>query len=186
MEDKRIIALFWSRDEMAIEAAEKAYGGLCRRVADNILPNVQDAEECVNDTWLHSWNSMPPQRPKFLAAFLCRITRNLAFNRYKQLHAGKRGGGEAALVLEELAECVSGREDVESVLERELLVAAVNEFLAGLPERKRDIFLRRYWYADSVADIAACYRMTPGSVSAALSRMREKLRRHLTERGFDL
>lgn len=186
MEDRRIIALFWQRSEEAITAAERKYGGYCRAIACNILRDREDSEECVSDTWLTAWNTMPPQRPDILRAFLGRIARNLAFDRYRSSHAAKRGGGEMALVLDELAECVSGGESVQEVLDRELLVQAVNDFLTSLPSKKRTIFLRRYWYADPVSAIASDLHMTPGSISAVLHRLRGEMRYYLTERGFDL
>lgn len=129
---------------------------------------------------------MPPHRPEALSAFLGKLTRNLSFNRYKRDRAQKRGGGQLPLVLDELAGCVSGEGDVERQLDRRELVEAINAFLGSLAPEKRGIFLRRYWYADSVADIAARYGMREGAVSMALNRLRGKLRDYLLERGFAL
>lgn len=186
MEDGRIVQLYWDRDQSAISATAEKYEGYCASIARNILGDERDAEECVNDTWLGAWNAMPPHRPALLSAFLGKLTRNLSFNRWKARRADKRGGGETALVLDELAECVSGRDDVEGELDRRELAAAIDQFLAKLPAGKRDLFVRRYWYADSIAAIAERYHMTEGSAAMSLSRTRARLRAYLTERGFDL
>lgn len=186
MEDAGIIALYWDRDERAIPVTADKYGAYCAAIARNVLGNEQDAEECVNDTWLNAWNAMPPHRPNILSAFLGKIVRNLSFNRYRHNTAGKRGGGETAAVLEELEECVSGREDVEQTLERQRLVCVLNEFLDALSPQKRSIFVCRYWYTDSIPAIARCHGMGTGAVSMTLHRLRGKLRDHLLERGFEL
>ena len=186
MEDAQIIQLYWDRDEAAIPATDDKYGSYCTAIAQNILGDRGDTEECVNDTWLHAWNTMPPQRPNILSAFLGRITRNLSLNRYRRNRAQKRGCGELPAVLEELADCVSGREDVEQALEQQELVQALRDFLAGLTPEKRGIFLCRYWYTDSVGEIARRYHLSYGSVTMQLSRMRAKLRDFLTERGIPL
>ena len=186
MEDEQIVRLYWNRDEAAIPATAEKYGAYCTTVARNILGNLQDAEECVNDAYLQAWNAMPPHRPRILSTFLGKLTRNLALNRYKHLAAEKRGGGEAAVVLEELAECVSGVDDIERELNRRELLGAINGFLRTLPDRKRNIFVLRYWYAHPVGDIASRYGMTPGAVSMTLNRLRSQLHGYLLERGFDL
>lgn len=186
MEDSGIIALYWARDQEAIRATSEKYGAYCGSIAQNILGNRADAEECVNDTWLKAWDSMPPQRPAVLSAFLGRITRNLSLNRYHIRAAAKRGGGEAPLVLDELAEVVSGGESVEGALDRRELIRAIDRFLERLPPEKRSIFLCRYWYFDPVAEIAARFGRTENSVAVILSRLRQKLRRELLEGGFAL
>ena len=184
MLDSQIVQLYWDRDERAIPETAAAYGGYCFTIAHNILDSTQDAEECVNDTWLRAWNAIPPHRPSVLSAFLGRITRNLALQLFRRDHAQKRGGGEIDLVFEELSECVSGSESAEqSVNERELM-RAINEFLAGQSAKKRKIFVRRYWYADSIAQIARRMHMSENSVSVTLHRMRAALRAYLEERGF--
>ena len=184
MLDSQIVQLYWDRDERAIPETAAAYGGYCFTIAHNILDSTQVAEECVNDTWLRAWNAIPPHRPSVLSAFLGRITRNLALQLFRRDHAQKRGGGEIDLVFEELSECVSGSESAEqSVNERELM-RAINEFLAGQSAKKRKIFVRRYWYADSTAQIARRMHMSENSVSVTLHRMRAALRAYLEERGF--
>lgn len=186
MEDHGIIQLYWDRNDRAISMTDEKYGHYCKSIAKNILSNEEDAEECVNDTYLNAWNAMPPHWPAQLSTFLGKITRNLSFNRYKRNHAEKRGGGEITLVLEELADCVSGVGNVEQIMDRKELAKAINFFVKGLPVEKRNIFVRRYWYADSVSEIAADYRMPPGNVSKKLERTRKQLKVYLTERGFVL
>jgi len=186
MDDHGIIQLYWDRDDQAIRVTSEKYGRYCQSIARNILGNDEDAEECVNDTWLHAWNAMPTHWPEQLTAFLGKITRNLSFNRYQRDRAGKRGGGEIALVLDELADCVSDTDDVERSVDRRELGKAVNSFVRGLPANKRRLFVRRYWYADAVTKIAADCGMSQGGVSKALERMRKQLKAYLTERGFEL
>ncbi len=183
MEDKAIIQLYWDRDQQAIPATADKYGAYCTTIARNILASREDAEECVNDTYLHAWNGMPPQRPDILSAFLGRITRNLSLDRYRRNSAAKRGSGQTDAVLTELSGCVGG---VERELERQELVEALNDFLAALPGDKRDMFLCRYWYTDSLGDIARRFSTTENAVAAMLYRLRRKLRTHLEERGVDL
>lgn len=186
MEDSRIVQLYWDRDQDAITRTAEKYGRYCTSIARNILGNREDAEECVNDTYLGAWNAMPSHRPERLAAFLGKITRNLSFNRYRKNHADKRGGSEMPEILEELCECVSGKEDVESEMEYRQLVQTVNDFLAELPQEKRNIFIRRYWYSERVADIAKAYGIRENTVSMMLNRLRKKLRTYLTERGYEI
>jgi len=186
MEDAAIIGLYWARDEQAIPATEEKYGNYCTAIARNIVGNAQDAEECVNDTYLQAWNAMPPHRPRFLNVFLGKIVRNRSLNRYRDNTADKRGGGALPAVLEELSEVVSGREDVSQTLEYAVLVEAIDTFLDGLSPEKRSMFVRRYWYTDSISEIAARYGMKAGAVSMTLSRLRAKLRSDLLERGMEL
>ena len=186
MEDNEIVQLYWDRNQEAISATSRKYGNYCHSIAWNLLGNVQDAEECVNDTYLNAWNAMPPHKPQILGIFLGKITRNLCINLYKSQQAQKRGGGEAALVLEELEECVSGRNNVEQEIDRRELVKTVNGFLGSLSEEKRNIFIRRYWYADSVADIAGYFGMTEAGAAMTLSRIRGRLKKYLLERGYEL
>ncbi len=186
MDDNAIIQLYWDRDERAIEETNGKYGRYCRAVAMNILSSERDAEECVNDTWLGAWNAMPDSWPERLAAFLGKLTRNLAFNKYKQSRARKRGGGEMELILDELAECVSDADDVERTIGRGELSRAVSEFARSLPEDKRRIFVRRYWYAEAVTDIARELELTRAGVSKTLERVRGQLREFLLERGFEV
>ena len=186
MKDEEIIALYWKRDEQAIAATAEKYGSYCHSISYHILHSNEDAQECLNDTWLGAWKSIPPRQPNRLSVYLGKITRNLSFNRYKCNHAQKRGGGEMALVLEELGDCVSDNDDVEQAMDRQELVRVIGEFLMSLSAKKRSIFLRRYWYAESVSEIACDCGMPQNTVSKTLERARKQLRTYLCERGFAL
>lgn len=186
MDDAQIVQLYWDRNEQAIPATSDKYGSYCTSIAMNILGNQEDAEECVSDTYLNAWNAMPPHRPGILSAFLGKITRNLSFNRYKHNTADKRGGGELLVVLEELSDLVSGRDDVEQAFDQKELTKAIDAFLDGLSPEKRSIFVSRYWYTDSISEIAVRHDMSDGAVSMTLSRLRRKLHDYLLERGFEL
>lgn len=186
MDDGQIVQFYWDRDERAIPATADKYGNYCTSIAKNILGNPEDAEECVNDTYMRAWNSMPPHRPNVLSAFLGKITRNVSLNRYKQNTADKRGGGEVPAVLEEIAELISDTDSVEQEVDRRELVKAIDAFLDRLPTEKRSLFLCRYWYFDSVSDLASRFGMTENHVPVTLNRLRRKLHDFLLERGFDL
>lgn len=183
MEDAQIVELYWQRDPEAIRETDGKYGRYCRTVARNILPDEQDVEECVNDTWLGAWNAMPVQRPVYLAAFLGRITRNLAFNRFKASRAEKRGGGELPLALEELESCVPTAPSAAQEVEDAELEQMINRFLCTLPHRDCDVFLRRYWFVESMAEIAARYGMKESTVKTSLFRSRKKLKSYLEREG---
>ena len=186
MDDAKIVQMYFDRNEQAIPATADKYGNYCTSIANNILGNHEDAEECVNDTYLKTWNAIPPHRPKMLSTFLGKIVRNLAFNRYKHNTADKRGGGEITAVLDELAGCVSGNEDTEQAYEYKELVSAINDFLSTLPTENRNIFVCRYWYTDSISDIAVRFDMTYSAVSMTLNRLRPKLHDYLIERGYEI
>lgn len=186
MEDTAIIDLYFAREERAIGETGKKYGSYCRTIAFNILRSREDAEECVSDTYLRAWNAMPPHKPRVLSAFLGKLVRNLSLNRWQRERAEKRGGGVLPAVLDELAEVVSGAEDVENQVEQKALLRAIDEFLGRLSPEKRSIFICRYWCTDSIADIAARRGLTEGAVTMTLSRLRKALRSELLERGFTL
>ena len=186
MDDSKIVQLYWDRNEQAIPATAERYGSYCISIAKNILGNKEDAEECVNDTYMSAWNSMPPHRPSLLSAFLGKIVRNLSFNRYKHNTADKRGGSELPMVLDELSELVSGKEDVEQEICRKELVQSIDIFLNNLSPEKRSIFVSRYWHTDSISEIAVRHGMKDGAVSMTLNRLRLKLHNHLLERGFEI
>lgn len=185
-DDTKIIQLFWDRDEKALTEVSRVYGRFCSSIAGNILDNEQDVEECVNDAYLATWNSIPPQKPAFLAPFLGRITRNMAINRYKKNHAEKRGGGSAELILEELQEVIPGGISADSELIRKEMLEVISRFLSSLPPDKRKIFVRRYWYADPISRIASATGLSENHISVTLSRMRKTLHTLLTEGGFDV
>lgn len=184
MEDSRIVALYWQRDADAIKETENKYGAYCFSIADNILHSKEDAEECVNDTWLKAWNAIPPKRPGKLQLFVARITRNLSFNRYKARSAEKRGGGEMPLVLDELSECVADNITVEQTYAAKALSECIRLFVRTLPERDGNVFVRRYFFTESVSEIAKKYALTESNVMVILSRTRKKLKTHLTKEGF--
>ena len=173
--DKSMIALFEQRNEQGIAEANRAYGGLLHTIAMHILHDSRDAEECVNDTMLKAWNTIPPQKPKYFSAFLAKLTRNLALNRYAEEHAAKRGGGAVPVVLEELAECISSQSDTEQVLDRMALTDALERFLASLPKQHAQIFMRRYFTMLEAGEIAAELSVSENTVRSTLRRTREKL-----------
>lgn len=180
MEDRQIVELYWQREERAIAETDAKYGAYCRTVAKRILQNDEDAEECVNDAYLDVWNRIPPHRPAVLSAFVGKVVRHIAIDRLRKRSAQKRGGGEVFLALDELAECIPSRESVEKEFERQALADALNGFLASLPEEERRVFLRRYWYLDSIEGICERYGFSQSKVKTMLYRTREKLRGCLT------
>lgn len=185
MEDHEIIALFFRRSEEAVTAASRKYGAYCRSVVTNILPSREDAEECINDTWLSAWDSIPPNRPQRLGVYLARIARNTALNRRKELTAQKRGGGAVDAVLEELHECI-GDSGMDEALDELVLRDAINAFLRSQPKQKRDIFIRRYWAMEPVNDIAKALGLRRGQTATILYRMRRELKEYLEKEGITL
>lgn len=179
MNDWEIIALFWAKTESAISATAEKYGKYCHAVAYNILYNHFDAEECVNDTYLGAWNSIPPQKPNRLSAFLGKITRNLALNRYKRNSAAKRGYGQVEIALSELENCIPDIKGVEQASEEALLVSVINRFLYAQTKTRRNIFVLRYWYLYSIGDIADLYGSSESKVKSLLFRMRNELKKIL-------
>ena len=186
MEDQEIIARFFARDEEGLTAARARYEPYCAAVARSLLNDPRDQEECLSDTWLRAWNAIPPQRPRSLGAFLAKITRNLAINRLRDGNAQRRGGGQVPLALEELRECVSPEGSPEGELDRQAAEEALNRFLDGLPPLQREVFLRRYWYLDSIEDIARRAGWSKSRVTTTLHRMRVRLRAHLIQEGIDV
>ena len=184
MEDEKIIELYWKRSENAISETSAKYGGYCYSIANNILNSREDAEESVNDTYLAAWNTMPPQRPSVLAAFLGKLTRYISLDRWKKRARLKRGGGELPLCLEELADCVSGRESTEDAVLRKELLSGINCFLEKLPPMERKVFLCRYWYLDSVQEIAARFGFSQSKTTSMLHRIRGKLNKYLEKEGL--
>ncbi len=183
MEDSQIIALFYERSEQAIAELDRKYGAAVRKTAANILNDRQDEEECANDTWLGVWNSIPPQDPRPLKSYVCRIARNLAVKKYHARRAQKRDGGYE-LVLDELAECIPASTRVEDEVAAKELSAAISRFLDTLSYEDRFCFVRRYWYADAVSDIAAMTRLDSHRISVRLFRTRKKLYQTLKEEGL--
>jgi RNA polymerase sigma-70 factor (ECF subfamily) len=186
VEDEKIIELFFSREEAALEETAQKYGAYCRAVALDILGSVEDAQECLSDTLLRVWNSIPPQRPKNLRIYLGRIARNLSFDRYRRDHAQKRGGGEVELALEELEACIPSGASPEQEMEEKELTRLIEDFLKSISQRDRIIFVRRYYHAQSVKRIAKDMGMTQSNVSTVLLRSRNKLRLRLEQERIDL
>ena len=184
MEDHEIIDLYFQRSEDAISRTDEKYGQYCFTVANNILASRQDSEECVNDTYLRAWHAMPPQKPKVLRQFLAKITRNLSLDRWRAANSEKRGGGELTLALDELSHCVGGGVNPADELERKALQESLPKFLQLLSQRDRGIFLRRYFYVESIADIAQKYAMKEANVRLILSRTRQRLRDYLRMEGL--
>lgn len=184
MEDETILDLYFARNEQAVVETDRKYGGYCFTLANAILNNQQDAEETVSDTYLMAWETIPPKRPNIFKMFLAKITRNLAFTRWRRGTAEKRGGGEMELVLEELEGCLAAPDSVEDRLNGQELAKAIRSFLDTLPVREQDIFLRRYFFVEESAVIAKRYGMKPATVLRTLSRTREKLRNYLTQEGY--
>ncbi len=180
MEDHDIIALYFDRNENAIRETAQKYGAYCGSIALNILSSAEDTEECLNDTWLRAWNSIPPHRPNVLRVFLGKITRNLALDRYKARNAEKRAGGEFAMSLDELKECVGAEDERDSAVIGE----SISRFLRGQSKETRGVFVCRYFYCDSIADIARRFGMSEGKVKTLLFRTRAKLKIHLEGEGI--
>ena len=183
LEESDIVALYWARDEAAITECERKFGAECRRIAGRILDSPQDAEECVSDTWLRAWNSIPPARPEKLSAFLLKITRNLALDRIRNRRAEKRGGGEAERCLEELeAFLPEGDDPPDEIILRDLM----ERFVRTLKPGDRTVFLLRYVRIETVAEIASRTGKKQNAVKASLFRTRKKLRDYLKKEGIDV
>ena len=183
MDDEQIIELYWARSEQAIHESETKYGAFCRSIARNILAQEQDAEECVNDTWLNAWNAMPPQRPSILSAFLGRLTRNLSLDRWRHNRAAKRGGPQMEVALEELRDCLSAPGRPEERLEARETAALISRFLREQPALNRVLFLRRYWYLDSISALAERFSLSESAVKSNLHRTRLRLKEVLLKEG---
>lgn len=182
MEDQQILALYWRRSEGAIVETAEKYGAYCRTIAYNILRNDEDSEECVNDTYLRAWETIPPQCPNNLGAFLGKIARNVSIDRYRHATAEKRGGSELTLALDELKFCVP--DENGDPFDQVMLSDLWNRFLASLPAQQRRIFMRRYWYVSSVREIADAYGMSESRVKMSLLRSRKRLKAFLEREGI--
>ena len=181
MEDKQIVELFWQRDEAAVSETEMKYGWFCYSISDHILHNREDAEECVNDTLLTAWNTIPPQKPELFSAFLGKITRRLSLKKLRMLSADKRGGGKPNLAFDELDECISSGQSIDEQLEAGELTRIIDDFLGTLKLSERRVFLRRYWYYDSISEISKRFGFSEGKTKMMLMRTRDKLRVCLSE-----
>ncbi len=185
MEDKDIIGLYFDRSEEAIRETKEKYGKLCRSIANNILSVEADREECVSDAYLAVWNAIPPQKPQNFAAYLAKTVRNLALNRKKTEQTQKRGGHHADVVFDELESVLVSSDTVETVYERKRIRLLLEEYLSCLSSQKRKAFVMRYWFFDSIADIADSLGMTKGQVKMLLMRIRKDLKCYLESHGVE-
>ena len=183
MDDNKIIELYFARDEQAITETKDKYGKYCLKIAFNVLGNYEDAEECENDTYLGVWNTIPPARPQMFSAFIGRITRNISMKKLRSKTADKRQGSEALLSLDELGECIPDGQGFADSLEEYELAEIINSFLNSLNTTERRVFVCRYWYCDSIADISNQFGFGQSKVKMMLLRTREKLSAYLNERG---
>ncbi len=185
MSDSEIIALYWERSEAALEETEKKYGRLCRHIAMNILQSTEDAEECVNDTYLGAWNAIPPQKPAVLSAYLCRIARNCALKKYDYNNSKKRSA-RIEISLTELEDCLVQPANNVCPGEAELTAKAISKFLRTLSYESRTVFMRRYWFFDSVSDIASRFSISESKIKSILFRTRGKLKVFLMKEGIEI
>ena len=184
MQDKQIVELYWAREETAIIQTNVKYGSYCRSISMNILHSNEDTEECVNDTYLAAWNTMPPHHPAILSTFLGKLTRRISLDRWRMRSAEKRGGGEVILALEELEECVAARDDTEAAVIGKEMIGALHRFLNALPHTQRQVFLLRYWYLEPLQEISDRLGYPYQKTAAMLRRTRIKLRAHLQKEGY--
>lgn len=184
MEDNAIIELYWQRSEAAIAETSTKYGNYLHSISYNILANAEDAEECVNDTYNAAWHSMPPNRPSVLSVFLGSIARRISIDLWRKHNALRRGGGETALALDELEECIAVNTYVEQEIERRELNRVINDFLKALPGTERQVFMCRYWYMDSVSSISEQFGFSESKVKSMLFRTRKRLRTVLEKEGY--
>lgn len=185
MEDKAIVDLYWERSDDAISETQKKYGKYCHYIAFNILYSDLDAEECVNDTYVNAWNSMPPHKPEHLSTFLGKITRNLALDRYRYNNVHKRSA-YAEVILSEVREFVPEPADDKSMTDRIALKDAINTFLTSLTLKERILFVRRYWYVSQIKEIAHDYDMSVSNVKVTLMRTRKKFKAYLEKEGIEI
>lgn len=184
MEDIEIIELYWQRSQEAIGQTDIKYGGMCRGISYNILADHEDSEECVSDTYLALWQRMPPERPGHFRSFIAAIVRNISLKCLRSRLRQKRGGGEAALALEELDQCLASECSVEKSYEYKELTAVIETFLLSLSPADRDIFICRYWLFLPAAETAARLHLSKSRVNTGLFRTRKKLADYLSREGF--
>jgi len=184
MSESELIALYEARNEQAIAITKKQFGGLCNQIANKILRNSMDAEECVNDALLQTWNAIPPEKPANFTAYISAVTRNAALSKYRNNTREKRGGGEMPLILDELSECIHDNENVESEFDRRALRESISAFLDGLSADARTIFVRRYFSMYEIKEIATEYGITESKVKVTLMRTRKKLHTYLKKEGY--
>ena len=184
MRDDKIVSLYFQRDEQAIRETQKKYEKYLYKVAFNILSNAEDSKESVNDTYLAAWNSIPPNKPLFLITYLAKITRRISIDRFRKSTRNKRIPSEYIMSLDELQECIADNNTPEKEFELEILISAINEFLASLPETSRNLFICRYFFCDSLEDTAKYCGISTSAAKSRLFRIREQLKEHLIKEGF--
>ena len=184
MLDEEIVNLYWKRDERAIQETKTAYGRYLFKIANNILADLEDSRESVNDTYLAAWNSMPPQRPSILSTYLGKLTRRISIDIFRKKNREKRRASEYALSLSELEECISGGNMPEEEIEVKMLANAINEFLRMQPDEARNLFIGRYYFLDSLRDVARYCGMSESKAKTMLFRTRCSLKAHLEKEGF--
>ena len=184
MRDDEIVTLYWKRDERAIQETKTEYGKYLFKIANNILSDFEDSRESVNDTYLAAWNSMPPQRPSVLSTYLGKLTRRISIDIFRKKNREKRRASEYALSLDELQECISGGHMPEEEVEVKLLAKAINEFLRMQPEEARNLFVGRYYFLDSLKDVARYCGVSESKAKTMLFRTRCNLKTHLEKEGF--
>ncbi len=186
MEDKDIVDLYWARNELAIKQTKDKYENYCGKIAYNILFDYEDAKECLNDTYLKTWNSIPSNRPGKLGLYVGKICRNLAINMFEKYNASKRAGTQTELALDELSECLGDKDNVQEYVDYNLLRDSINNFLRKQNKQNRVIFVRRYFYMSSIEEIAKEYGMSLSNVKMSLKRTRDSLKDYLIKQGYDL
>lgn len=184
MEDQQIIQLYWDRREQAIWESDRKYGAYCRSIARRILAVEEDAEECVNDTWLHAWNAIPPQHPSVLSAFFGKLARNLSLDRWRRNRAAKRGGSQVELALHELSDCLPAPGGPEQALDEKETGRVISLFLRTQTELDRALFIRRYWHLESIAALAQSFHLRESQVKSRLFRTRQRLKAALEKEGI--
>lgn len=184
MEDREIVALYWQRREQAAEETQKKYDAYCGKIALRLLGNPEDARECVNDAYQAAWDSIPPNSPENLAAYLGKLTRRICMARWRERNTRKRGGGELALSLEELGECIPDGKSLEEEMAGKELAHTINRFLQGLSAGERQVFVLRYWHGCSIREIGKKYGFSKSKVESMLHRTRQKLKTFLQKEGY--
>ena len=186
MQDNELLKMYFDRNEQAISETAEQYGRYCMYIADNILQNRQDSEECVNDAYVTLWNTIPPQKPQSLKAYLARLVKNCSLDMLRKRNADKRGKGEYALALDELAECLRSPDSPEDEAESTLLKETIVRFLDTRKRDERVMFVKRYWYFYSISEIALQMKKSESNVKTTLMRLRNALKEKLEKEGFDI
>ena len=186
MKDQEIVGLYWDRNEDAIHQTQMKYGAYLAKVSYNILADFEDSKECVNDTYLAAWNSMPTNKPNNLATYLGKITRQISIDVFRKKHREKRYASEFAISLDELGDSFTDGVTPEQELNTKLLDEAINRFVSALPEMTQRAFVGRYYFFDSLKDIASYCGMKEGKVKILLFRTRQKLKDYLKKEGFEV